>query len=621
MRVRGAEQERGLGWAGLSQVVHGLRGELAGLTVGQRRALELITDPAAAGAPDRFAICTAVHALVTVAADRAPVVVVVDDLHWLDHDSALALEFVAQRLEGVSVLVLATSRPVGEIVFGESLQLDPLDRAASIEVLLDLGVAPTVAAPLALSAMGNPLALVQIARSLTDAQRGGAEPLPSPLPAADDDLTDTLARTIAALPADTRRALHLLAAADGLGRGWSTTLDSAGIALDSLVPGESAGLIVLDAESVRFVHPLFRSVCDADAPPAERRHMHRLLAVHEMDPARRVWHLFRAVMGSDDDVAGQLAGLAAEVTRSGAHAAAFEAWHCAADVSSVTATANTYKIAAAEAGLRAGNMRPAHDLLALGSPHESGDPDLVNLAALAEMAAGDLDAAFALLVRCADLIEADSPAKAAELLIQAARLRVRTSQLHAAAPALARLQRLQPLFSDPNLRARSVVLRGVGSGAAFDTDEAWLAAVRDLVPARGPLTGDLSFIADTIALPLAYQRRSDEALALVERLRHAAVEQNQPSLIPLLDTAKACALSRFDLPGALIAATNAIDWAAMIGQPNLAHAAVGYLTNVQAALGDPAVFETVERLGKVGTKESWIMQSMAKAFLADDGPP
>ncbi len=613
VRVRGSEQERTLVWAGLSQVVHGLRRELAGLSVGQRHTLELIFDPGA-GTPDRFAISTAVHALVTAAAERAPVILAIDDLHWLDPDSAQALEFIARRLDGVAVLVLATSRPVGEVAFAERLDLAPLDRAASIELLVDLGVVPTVAAQIARSALGNPLALVQIERALTDAQRHGAEPLPSPFPASAEDLTGTLARTVATLPAETRMALHLLAAADGLGRGWSGILGSAGVALGSLAPAESAGLVVVEADCVQFVHPLFRSVCDADAPAPQRRELHRLLATHETDPARRVWHLFRGVVGSDDDIGGQLARLAEEATRSGAFSAAFEAWHCAAEVSSTTATARTYKIAAAEAALRAGNMGPAQQLFAVGSPYDSDEPGVVQLGALAEVVSGDLRAAFELLVRCADLVEVEFPERAADLLIQAARLRLRTMQLFAAEPALERLRRLLPSLDDPILHAKTEVLCGVGSGASFEFDEAWLAAFRTLVPLRGPLHGDLAFIADTIALPLAYQRRFDEALALVERLRQAAVEQNQPSLIPLLDTAKACALSRFDLPGALIAATNAIDWAVLIGQPNLAHAAFGYLANVQAALGDPAVFETVERLDSVVTEESWIMQSMAKAF-------
>jgi hypothetical protein len=46
-------------------------------------------------------------------------VLVVDDLHWADVDSARALLFALRRLEGERVLVVLVTRPDGEVWLGE----------------------------------------------------------------------------------------------------------------------------------------------------------------------------------------------------------------------------------------------------------------------------------------------------------------------------------------------------------------------------------------------------------------------------------------------------------------------------------------------------------------------
>ncbi|MDP1795039.1 MAG: helix-turn-helix transcriptional regulator, partial [Acidimicrobiales bacterium] len=96
--------------------------------------------------------------------------------------------------------------------------------------------------------------------------------------------------------------------------------------------------------------------------------------------------------------------------------------------------------------------------------------------------------------------------------------------------------------------------------------------------------------------------------------RETAAERNLPSLIPYIDTAKACALNSIDLPGCSIAASNAVEWADAIGQPNLATAALGYLANVQAALGDPGVFASAARIGAAGTENAWVTERMARGY-------
>ena len=100
----GDETEITLPWGVLAQLAQGapadscapLR-ELAGLSPA--------ADPLASG---RLLLDA-----VGVLASGAPVVLVVEDLHWIDHPSAQVLRFALRRLTGEHVLVVVTTRPEG----------------------------------------------------------------------------------------------------------------------------------------------------------------------------------------------------------------------------------------------------------------------------------------------------------------------------------------------------------------------------------------------------------------------------------------------------------------------------------------------------------------------------
>ena len=68
----------------------------------------------ALGAPvgegDRFAVCAATLGLLARAAEQAPLLVVMEDVQWLDAASAEALTFATRRLEADRVAVLMTGR-------------------------------------------------------------------------------------------------------------------------------------------------------------------------------------------------------------------------------------------------------------------------------------------------------------------------------------------------------------------------------------------------------------------------------------------------------------------------------------------------------------------------------
>ena len=97
-----------------------------------------------------------------------PVVVVVDDLHWIDSESLAVLDTVVDSLRGRRVLLLLGARPQHEFPWGghshcEKLRLEPLS-TASVAQLLDalLGDAPSLGdlrRLLVTSTAGNPFFL------------------------------------------------------------------------------------------------------------------------------------------------------------------------------------------------------------------------------------------------------------------------------------------------------------------------------------------------------------------------------------------------------------------------------------------------------------------------------
>jgi predicted ATPase len=63
-----------------------------------------------AAAPDPFLIALAVLELVADASRQAPVLVSLDDMHWMDEPSVDVAAFVARRIEGERVMLLASVR-------------------------------------------------------------------------------------------------------------------------------------------------------------------------------------------------------------------------------------------------------------------------------------------------------------------------------------------------------------------------------------------------------------------------------------------------------------------------------------------------------------------------------
>src|SRR5512132_3210964 len=113
LACRAAESEAKLALAALADLLAELADDLlARLPAPQRHALEVaLLRRDAPGPPrDPRALATAVHSVLLELAARAPLLVAIDDLQWLDAPSTRMLDFAVRRLGTARVGILATSR-------------------------------------------------------------------------------------------------------------------------------------------------------------------------------------------------------------------------------------------------------------------------------------------------------------------------------------------------------------------------------------------------------------------------------------------------------------------------------------------------------------------------------
>ena len=95
----GIASEFELAFAGLHRLLRPLFELIDRLPEPQAAALRRAFGASGDATHDRFLLSIAVLSLVSEAAERGPLLCVVDDAHWLDRPSADALRFCARRLE------------------------------------------------------------------------------------------------------------------------------------------------------------------------------------------------------------------------------------------------------------------------------------------------------------------------------------------------------------------------------------------------------------------------------------------------------------------------------------------------------------------------------------------
>ena len=234
---------------------------------------------------------------------RAPVLLVLEDMHWADESSLELLGFLAVRLREQPIVVVATLRDdelssstrrwLAELERRPQvcrLRLAPLTRTEIGEMVADLMPADAsedAKAAVISAAEGIPL----YARELATAG-------PAAVPAS---ISDAVLAKASPLTSPARAVLDQVSVADG---GMSHELFAATMALPEvrlLAAARAAvdsGLLASDGDGYSFTHTLVRQVIYAEILPGERRRLHRRLAAAlagqpGSDPGllARHWHL------------------------------------------------------------------------------------------------------------------------------------------------------------------------------------------------------------------------------------------------------------------------------------------------------------------------------------------
>jgi DNA-binding CsgD family transcriptional regulator len=371
-QVTGVEAEMELPFAGIHQLCAPVLDELDALPPAQQDALKVALGLASGDVPDRFLVGLAVLGLLSAAAEKRPVLCLVEDAQWLDAASGLILGFVARRLLAESVAVVVTVREpstrhdfdgLPELVLHGLAEEDArtlLMRA--VPGRLDDGVRDRILA----ETRGNPLALLDLPQSASAAELAGGFEL---LAATDlpRHLEEHYLRRAAELPETTQRLL-LLAAAEPIGDAtlvWRAAT-ALGIERSALAAAEDAQLVEVGAR-VRFRHPLVRSAVYRAAVLSERRNAHGALAEAtdpDTDPDRRAWHRAYAAVGVDEEVAAELERSADRAQSRGGAAAAAAFLARAAELTPDPAERGRRALAAAQAKFDAAAADVALDLLA-----------------------------------------------------------------------------------------------------------------------------------------------------------------------------------------------------------------------------------------------------------------
>jgi len=380
VRVQGSQAEESFALGGLNQLALGLRDCQAGLAERDRAVLEPVLCGDTGTEVSVLPLATALLNLLAVASQTRPVMLVVDDVHWLDSISAEVLGALGRRLAHPRVRIVAGRRMPYESVFSaagwDELTLAALGAADSEHLLDRAGVAlPAVTRTAVLAAAaGNPLALAELPRFANRIDWGAAVmPLTQRLVGVFGDRT-------ARLDAEVRADL-LRAALDGS----ITSTMAANRSRYTIHHGEPAaavGLLVVDPLGhYVFRHPLVPAAVIHQSTPRERRAAHRDLATLYGDVVfRRATHLAAAATGPDQDVADLLGEAAQLSLRLGGIPAAIGWLRQAAELSSDPKRRTALLSEAVFVTTRAGRIDEAKELLG----NTEADPTQFALAVLAD---------------------------------------------------------------------------------------------------------------------------------------------------------------------------------------------------------------------------------------------
>ncbi|MGW0167772.1 AAA family ATPase [Streptomyces sp. NPDC003343] len=423
----GVEAETDLPFAVLQQVCSPLLSVRERLPTPQQDALAVTFGLRGGAPPEPLMLGLAVLGLLSRAASRRPLICVIDDAQWLDPGSAAVLEFVAHRIGadplGIAFATRSTDdgfRGLPEVVL---TGLGLSDARALLGSALHAPLDEAVAERIAVEAGGNPLALLELPRTVPAVAFAGGfgPPSTATLPGR---IEDSFRDRVLMLPPATQLLL-LLAAAEPLGDAallWRAA-ERLRIKSSAALVAEAEGLLSIGTQVV-FRHPLVRSAVYRAASPVQRQSVHRALAdvTRPEDPDRRAWHRAQAAIGFDAEAAAELERSAHRAQARGGVAAAAAFLERAVTLTPDPVSRAERALGAARAAQQAGAYEDALRLLSLA---ERGPADDLR-AAYGELLRGQISfarsfgsGAVPTLLRAARRFESLDVSRARDVYLQA----------------------------------------------------------------------------------------------------------------------------------------------------------------------------------------------------------
>jgi DNA-binding CsgD family transcriptional regulator len=292
----------------------------------QQRALDIVTLQADPGEDvvEPHAVARAFAEALRIMSGDAPVVLMIDDEHWLDSESARAIAFAIRRLAEQRIVIVTAARddaPRGNDLAGALrslgerhtvLRLAPLT-SDQIEQLLHANRLSLPRASLRYvqdAAAGHPLFAIELARHVAT---GTDASIPTSLSA-------LLEERLRQLPAETLAVIAAAAQTSAPTRVLiGQALDADASSVDTAIDAAADAQIVVENDGiVRFSHPLLAEAASATTTSGWRREVHRQLARVITDVEQRAVHLSLSHTEPDESVA---AAIEAGATRARARAA------------------------------------------------------------------------------------------------------------------------------------------------------------------------------------------------------------------------------------------------------------------------------------------------------------
>ena len=436
LRTQGLEAEAPLAFAALHRLllpVMRLRDELP---LPQARALRISFGEEDGPAVEPFLVALGTHSMLTTTGEERLVLCVVDDAHWLDRQTADALLFAARRLGADRVVMVFSARPDVSASFRpsgiEELTLTGLDASAARALLEErAGLTPSVEVSERLIAEtgGNPLALLELPTTLSQAELEGTTPLPARLPLTARVEQSFLDRCLL-LPAAVQTLLLLVSADDAASlaviQGAAAALGVDDQQWDEAV---QSGLVVVHGDTIRVRHPLVRSAIYQGAPTAARKQAHGALAdsyARICDSDRATWHRAAATEGPDDALAAALEASAMRSELRGGYGPASLTYQRASALATDEGRRAELSFAAARNAWASGQPGQSRTLLAAADTPAT-DPalrsDIARLRGRIEANVGTAETAHRIFVEAAEAVRAVDSMRALEMGVLAALLR------------------------------------------------------------------------------------------------------------------------------------------------------------------------------------------------------